>query len=141
MSKEYPHIPQQLLEYRSLKLVEAFNHQGEAKTWRAIDDQFRIVSEITRLKPDDLLLRLGFDARNLDRYSLQSLFGVMRTVVTLRNLGFVAITPLPPRQDRKEADLLAKRQVICLQLRYSEPMKIGGGIPATTWKNTSGSGL
>ncbi len=110
MSKEYPHIPQQLLEYRSLKLVEAFNHQGEAKTWRAIDDQFRIVSEITRLKPDDLLLRLGFDARNLDRYSLQSLFGVMRTVVTLRNLGFVAITPLPPRQDRKEADLLAKRQ-------------------------------
>lgn len=110
MSQEYPHIPQQLLEYRSPKLVEAFNRQGEAKTWRAIDDRFRIASEITGLKPDDLLPRLGFDAKNQDRYSLQSLLGVIRTVETLRNLGFVEITPLPPRQDRKEADLLARRQ-------------------------------
>jgi|CXWL01.1.fsa_nt_gi hypothetical protein len=110
MRPEYPHIPQQLLEYRSPKLVEVFNHQGEAKTWQAIDDLFRIVSEITLLKPDDLLPRLAFDAKNLDRYSLQSLLGVMRTVVTLQNLGFVEITPLPPRQDRKEADLLAKRK-------------------------------
>ena len=110
MSPKYPHIPQPLLEYRSPKLVEAFNHQGEAKTWRAIDEQFRIVSEITRLTPDDLLRGLGFDARNLDRYTLQSLFGVMRAVVILQTLGFGEITPLPSRQDRKEADLLAKRQ-------------------------------
>lgn len=110
MSQEYPHIPQQLLGYRSQKLIEAFNHQGEVKTWRAIDDLFRIVSGITLVKPVELLPRLGFDAKNLDRYNLQSLFGVMRTVVTLRNLGFVEITPLPPRQNRKEADLLTKRQ-------------------------------
>ena len=110
ISPEYPHIPQQLLGYRSQKLLETFNHQGEVKTWRAIDELFRIVSEITLMKPVDLLPRLGFDANNLDRYSLQSLFGVMRTVVTLRNLDFVEITPLPPRQDRKETDLLAKRQ-------------------------------
>lgn len=109
MSAEYPHIPPQLLEYRSAKLIEAFNYQGEAKTWSAIDELFRIVSEITLIKPLDLLSRLGFDAKNVDRYSLQSLFGVMRTVVTLRNLGFTDITPLPPRQDRKEADLLARR--------------------------------
>lgn len=110
MSLEYPHIPQQLLDYRSQKLLEAFTHQGEVETWRAIDDLFRIVSEITLMKPVDLLPELGFDVSNLDPYSLQSLFGVMRTVVTLRNLGFVEITLLPPRQDRKESDLLAKRQ-------------------------------
>jgi hypothetical protein len=55
MSQDYPHIPQQLLEYRSQKLMEAFNNQGEMKTWRAIDDLFRIVSEITLVKPVDLL--------------------------------------------------------------------------------------
>jgi hypothetical protein len=98
------------MEYRSEKLIEAFNLQGEVKTWEAIDDLFRIVSEITLVEPVDLLPKLGFDANNRDRYSLQSLFGVMRTVVTLRNLGFVEVNPLPPRQDRKEADLLAKRE-------------------------------
>ena len=112
MSSQYPHIPQQIMEYRSKKLIDAFNLQGEVKTWGAIDDLFRIVSEITLVKPVDLLPKLGFDANNRDRYSLQSLFGVMRTVVTLRNLGFVEINPLPPRQDRKEADLLAKREGI-----------------------------
>jgi hypothetical protein len=110
MSLEYPHIPKQLLEYRSLKLVETFTRQGEVNTWLAIDELFQIVSEITQMQPVDLLPCLGFDPHNRDRDSLQSLFGVMRTVVTLRNLGFVEITPLPPRQDRKEADLLAKRQ-------------------------------
>lgn len=110
MSLEYPHIPQQLLDYRSQKLLEAFTHQGEVNTWSAIDELFQIVSEITQMQPVDLLPCLGFDPNNRDRDSLQSLFGVMRTVVTLRNLGFVEITPLPPRQDRKEADLLAKRQ-------------------------------
>lgn len=70
MISQYPHIPQQIMEYRSKKLMEAFNLQGEVNTWRAIDDLFRIVSEITLVKPVDLLPKLGFDANNRGRYSL-----------------------------------------------------------------------
>lgn len=109
MSQENPHIPRRLRSYWSGKLDEAYKKQGEKVTWNAIDTLFQIVSEITGLNPDDLLNKLGFDERNQDRYSLQSLLGVTRTIVTLRNLGFTEIIPLPPRQDRKEADLLARR--------------------------------
>lgn len=110
MNQEYPHIPQQLLDYRSPKLLEAFARQGEKQTWLGIDRLIQIVSDITEMEPAALLPCLGFDPKNQDHDSLQSLFGVMRSVTMLHNLGFIGITPLPPRQDRKEADLLAKRQ-------------------------------
>lgn len=109
MSQQFPHIPQRLLNYRSEKLIEAFEEQGEVVIWLGVDTLFQIVSEITRLDSEALLSRLGFDEKNQDRNSLQSLFGVMRVIVMLRDLGFTDITPLPPRQDRKEADLLATR--------------------------------
>jgi hypothetical protein len=90
--------------------LEAISQCDEKTIWLAIDKLFEIVSGITQMQPVALLPCLGFDPKNQSHDSLQSLFGVMRSVTMLHNLGFIDITPLPPRQDRKEADLLAKRQ-------------------------------
>ena len=109
MSQQFSHIPQRVRNYQSEKLIEVINERGAAAIWTEIDTLFQNVSAITGLDSEALLSQLGFDEKNQDRNCLQSLFGVMRTIVTVRNLGFTAIKPLPLRQDRKEADLLATR--------------------------------
>ena len=110
MRQNYPHTPEQILAYDSNKLREAFHYQGEEKVRLAIDDLFRIVSEITLVPSEALPERLGFQANNQDRNNFQALLGVMRTVKILHHLGFVEIQPLRPHDERPEADLLAMRQ-------------------------------
>lgn len=110
MRQKYPHTPEQILAYDSNKLRETFDYQGEEKVRLAINELFRIVSEVTHVPSEALPERLGFQAKNPDRDSFQALLAVMRTIVMLHHLGFVEITPLPPKRKRKEADLSAMRQ-------------------------------
>lgn len=106
---DFPWTPRTLTTYTCSKLEEAFRTQGEEKTRRAIDQLFQVVCQITDLSPDALLTQLGFDPNNRDDDTVQSLFGVMRTVTTLRNLDFTEIIPLPPSNTHKEADLVARK--------------------------------
>jgi hypothetical protein len=113
-STAYPAIPKAVWAYvkdlqamnASHPLLEAIGRQGEQQTWTRIDELFRITSETTRLRPENLLRRLGFDKKNLDPSYLQSIFGIMRDINTLHNIGFVNIVPLPPHKFRRESDLM-----------------------------------
>lgn len=114
----YPAIPPAIWSYytRLLEatlahpLVETVRNQGEDQTWRAINALFHITATNTRLAPEKLLSQLGFDENNLDNNHLQSIFGVMRAINMLHDLGFANITPLPARRSRRECDLLAEYQ-------------------------------
>ena len=106
---DYPWTPKALTTYTCPKLEQAFRKQGEDTTRRLVDQLFEVVCQITDLLPDALLARLGFDPNNRDDDNIQSLFGVMRTITTLRNLGFTGLAPLPPNSAHKEADLMATR--------------------------------
>ncbi len=106
---DYPNTPQALLSYTCDRLDKAFKKQGKEQTRRYIDKLFEVVCGITGLAPDDLLVRLSFDPKNRDDDMIQSLFGVMRTITTLRDQGFIKITPLPASKAQKEADLIAER--------------------------------
>lgn len=105
----YPNTPQAFLTYTCPKLEDAFMRQGEEGTRRTIDELFQVSCETTGLTPDALLARLSFDPNNKDDDMIQSLFGVMRTITMLRDLGFTDIMPLPASKTQKEADLVAKR--------------------------------
>lgn len=112
----FPAIPPAIWAYfqdlqgmnSSHPLLEAIGKQGEQQTWKGIDELFRITSETTGLSPEDLLLRLGFDQKNLDHSYLQAIFGIMRDINTLHDIGFVRIVPLPPQKSRRESDLVAE---------------------------------
>ena len=119
MRQKYPHTPEQILAYDSPKLQRAFESQGEEAVRRNIDDLFRNVSEITLVPSEALPEGLGFQANNPDRDSFQALLGVMRTIEILHHLGFVEITPLPPKRKRKEADLSAVRQDVNFAIEVS----------------------
>ena len=106
MRQKYPHTPEQILAYDSPKLRKAFDYQGEEKVRLAINELFRIVSEVTLVPSEALPEKLGFQENNPDCDNFQSLLGVMRTVEILHDLSFVNITPLPPkRKDRKSTRL------------------------------------
>jgi hypothetical protein len=106
---DYPNTPQALVSYACDTLDKAFKKQGEEQTRESIDKLFEVVCGITGLTPDNLLAQLSFDAKNKDDDMIQSLFGVMRGITTLRNFGFTNITPLPAGKTQKEADLMAKK--------------------------------
>jgi hypothetical protein len=88
-------------------LFEAIRKQGEQQTWEGINELFCITSETTGLRPEDLLRHLGFDQKNLDPSYLQAIFGIMRDINTMHNVGFGNIVPLPPQKSRRESDLTA----------------------------------
>jgi len=106
---KFPNTPSAFLTYTCPKLEDSFTRQGEEQIRRTIDQLFKVVCEITSLRPDALLAQLSFDPNNKDEDMFQSLFGVMRTITTLHRLGFSEIRPLPASKTRKEADLIAQR--------------------------------
>lgn len=109
LEPSYPYIPESFLTFSHPRLDKACAAMGYETVYGRINELFEKACGATGLAPDPLLLLLGFDARNQDPYNFQSMFGVMRTAVMLHNKGFVKITPLPARKDRKEADLLAAK--------------------------------
>src|SRR2546422_10466614 len=117
----FPAIPPAIWAYfqdlqgmkSSHPLLKAIRRQGERQTWTGIDELFRITSETTGLRPEDLLRHLGFDQKNLDPSYLQAIFGIMRDINTLHNIGFVNIVPLPPHKSRKESDLMEIGRASC----------------------------
>ena len=109
MCEHYPYIPRAFLDFSSERLTDACAEIGHETVYSRINESFQKCCVATRLDPDQLLVALSFDPRNQDKYNFQSMFGVMRTAVTLHNKGFVNITPLPARPERKEADLLASK--------------------------------
>jgi hypothetical protein len=133
----YPWTPSALIAYACPKLEEAFRKQGEETTRHAINQLFEVACQITGLSPDVLLAQLGFDSDSKDDDSIQSLFEVMHTITTLQNLGFTAITPLPPNSAHKEADLMAQRVTNLTQSRFFEPTSGRGDFLVTNARRTS----
>jgi hypothetical protein len=111
---KYPSIPSKFWSYyqtlrekrKSHPLLAAMSHQGDKKPLDAVNELFEVTCRNTGLK-EKLFVNLGFDENNLDNNHLQSIFGVMRTINTLSDLGFERVNPLPPRKSQREADLLA----------------------------------
>ncbi len=113
LTKKYSAIPSTLWPYYEdlvIKrphhpIVKAIQNQGKDKTWSGINRLFEITSQNTGLPSDRLLQDMGFDRSNLDDNHLQSIFGVMRTVNLLVQIGFTKLRPLPPNKSRRESDL------------------------------------
>ena len=113
----YSSIPTKLWEYHerllvdnsSHRLLEAIQRQGAEKTWRAIDEIFALAKQATKLRPDKLLERLGFESSDLDSANFQAMLGILRAINQLGQLGFKDFEPLHPKLNRQEADFIASR--------------------------------
>lgn len=113
----YSSIPQKLWEYHDRlvvdypahRLLEAIRKQGSDKTWRAINEIFDRAIQATKLSPNQLIDRLGFEINDLDSANFQAMLGILRAINMLSQIGFRDIKPLHPRLNRQEADLLARR--------------------------------
>lgn len=112
----YPSIPPAIWSYYrkllyakpSHPLVRAIKNQGESPTWKAIDELLKIAGDNTGLAPQGLLKVVGFNENNLDNSHIQAVFGVLRTINMLCNLGFTKPRPLPAKKSTRECDLLAE---------------------------------
>lgn len=113
----YTSIPEKLWEYYdrivgacpSHRLLEAIRKQGSDVTWRAINEIFDRASQATKISPDQLIGRLGFETNDLDPANFQAMLGILRAINLLNQIGFRDIEPLRPKLNRQEADLLAQR--------------------------------
>jgi hypothetical protein len=111
----YPSVPHAMWSYHehlvakgnTHKLLTAIDGQGPEKTWKGINDLFHLAAKATNLTPDDLLVQLGFNRKDLDEANFQAMLGVLRAINMLHNIGFSNIRPLPPSKLRREVDFVA----------------------------------
>lgn len=112
-------LPEILQEYLDMLRGEVPDHpysqacaeQGIQEVDGNIEKLLREASLCTGMTETGLLKSTDFDENDPDPDRVQSLFGVLRTIIVLQTeLGFSEIITLPHKKGRKEADLLAVRQ-------------------------------
>lgn len=144
----YPSIPTQLwihhdrlcVDHPQHRLVETIHKQGAEKTWRGIDDMFRLACQATGLPPGQLFESLGFGCNDFDSANFQAMMGILRAMNILGQHGFTDFQPLRPLPNRKEVDFLAKRNHTLHAVevfrssenayRYAEPDNPTSAFPA-----------
>lgn len=90
----------------------ACSKQGVGEVDDRIEELLAEAASFCGLPDVELLKVIDFDRNDFDPDRIQSMFGVLRTIVVLHTeLGFVSIKPLR-RHSKKEVDLLAVRQGI-----------------------------
>jgi hypothetical protein len=98
----FPNIPAKLFAYlnRLLKTpcqnsqfhLAMENHPEH--TFTVLDQRFSECSKIVSLSPDDLLMKLDFQLKDLSPERIESLLGELRTIHFLANNAFTNITPI-----------------------------------------------
>lgn len=91
------------------RTLEALREDSDAAIG-AMLETFRRCSEITGFSDDELVRRTDFKSADLHHDRLDSMFGELRAIVVLSNLGMESIEPLAAVKGRRRADLLTTRR-------------------------------